>query len=828
MLQSKDYGDKIEITGRLGGSKQGVDVTVGVADRSEGSELGQAAASPAPQMPEVTRRQGGGQLDAMTGIEGCSGGSKQDLGVGNEDIAPTTPSTHTAAQNRPVSTPRADPDSTSVKWGENSISGEGAATMNERMAKPGIAQNVLEWMAGRLLPNDEHLHSNIALGTMGTQSFLYANDSMQAHRGHPCADQFNLWTGAPLPIPTVNADNGRIVQHLARVGMTSFMQDSNNFNTRSIGGALVSVLNVPQATAAGIASFVELSHTRVDNTALYAKGWWLCLTRASIEWRGNYNQLWAAAGDGLLSRNLADAANILAHFEADVSTGRFVLLGREFTEPMVNCLIHLSRAGPALNEVANRLNPSGSRINWFGVPMALYNNAERPIPAMADFTADAMRATLVQLAATRDEVPYLVSGYIKALTIFGTKRYGAIADPTWFTCTCEEFGTFNWPHPADYNPIWRWLSGVDPLDRSPTTAKESAILEHLPTRQLLRIGIVICSLISTGFGLAFHKLNISGRFLNFGISPNAAIPGHIHTMARILFWTGRGAGTPMIFRIVCGEISHVTQVAIDPDSFVQDAWSANIGREPPDIGALWAGVFGFRAPYLLHPLCTGWMMESWPAVYGMFSGKVQLNIQGDLIRSGPQAAWQAARGCDEYARISTQGGGDIPFHHYIPYGMAVMNAVAQHFRAGPVDVLQVQRWGRGHGGTSNGAQVVNYPNLAADDFVGAISTWKPGSIMTYDWETDETLSPVIDRMEWGPAIWQYLKGCGEGWLEHAGVISANVMPMIGGASVCNNMLGMFKDFSIDDDTGGDTGEVAAAPKVAENSKGPAAAAKPAK
>ncbi|XP_049290018.1 uncharacterized protein LOC125767456 [Anopheles funestus] len=171
--------------------------------------------------------------------------------------------------------------------------------------------------------------------------------------------------------------------------IAGFMSDKANYNTKAVAGSLTSAIGVTHTVATTIATQIGLSREINDNTALYAKGWFLCLLQAQIE--GNrgafYAPGWNAAGVEFAERSWGDDA-IGGLFESDVSNRRFVLLARYFSARQINCLKHIARAGVATAAPAEAgREPLGMAVNWFAVNISVYYAGQPPGAAINNFTA---------------------------------------------------------------------------------------------------------------------------------------------------------------------------------------------------------------------------------------------------------------------------------------------------------------------------------------------------------------------------------------------------------------------------------------------------------
>lgn len=429
---------------------------------------------------------------------------------------------------------------------------------------------------------------------------------------------------------------------------------------------------------------------------MYAKGWVLMFLREIIARAPGdpLGQVWLDGNDFHV-RSFADA-DLGTSFETDVSARRFIYLAADLQDSMINCLRHLSRSQRAFNAVPDRVNPVASRILWFAVPTAVYyRTAQGPLPAIADYTAEEMRATLVHIARSRGEMQQLALGFVKALALVCTREHARPRVPNinyWFTCTLEPFSHFRWQAPSDSNPIYRWLNAMKADEVELVPRDEIRVLEQGTASVLLQYAIAAGALLSLGVSLALNSQNLSGTFLN-GVANGALLPmAQVHTFGQSLIRPQPATGVPALFSIACAEITHVSSIVFQPMAFRQGGWACAMTQMAGvTANNWWAGVWEFRVPYLIEPYSTSWMLERWPYAFGIFEGHVTLDIRTDCILSGAMAGWYASKGCASYKAIAMGGSKTNPWV-YENYGLAVLNAICQESRRAAPPNIQVQRW----------------------------------------------------------------------------------------------------------------------------------------
>nr|UUV42264.1 MAG: putative capsid protein [Hattula totivirus 3] len=695
-------------------------------------------------------------------------------------------------------------------FGDHSIAGTGAALLNRKMAAGAAQQNILSWMRNRVAFDASVIFESADHSQLGVQSNILANAPYGQPRTYLAGAGFNLWSAAVGDDVSVSVLGGKVVGQLDATLLSGFLKDKNNYDTRGLASALTAVVGVDNNTCMALAQQVGLSHSIMDNTSLYAKGWTLMhLRQLIIRSRGNLLiPPWLPQGADYMERSFADL-QIGALFENDVRNRRFIILASDFSAEQLNCIKHLARSGRASNNLAINVHPTLNRVLWFGVPIAVYYRGDIPAAvAIQDFEPEQMRATLIQLAGTRGEEQQMALGFMKSVPLLCAKQIPNEARGTsWFMCTLEPYTRIRWPMPSDSNPIWRWLKAMTPTTESYVPNDEILALQQGSSSSLLETAVCSGALLSLGVSLAFNAQNINGIFLNCAANPALGTAGQIKTFANRLFRSDPATGVPAILSIACAEIMHVTSIAIQPQSFKQDGWGCNLTQMPAINDAnWWRGGWGFRVPYLLNAYCCSWALEQWPYAFGVYQSHVTLDIKADCVVNGNVAGWYASRGCATYKAIAVNGRGTVPWC-YENYGLAVLNALCQEFERAAPPAIQFQRWSRGFDSATVGppagqADAYNW----ATDYIPALNTIRPGVIRNYDWLEDQSVSPLTTRMAWTAPQWAVIRLNSLSTLTSVGLLSDRIESVMGDALGDFDALGLY----------GGAEEVAEAPPQAEN------------
>nr|QHA33709.1 putative capsid protein [Atrato virus] len=671
-----------------------------------------------------------------------------------------------------------------VHVGDHSVTGLGGGIPALKAVNRGD-QNLLTWLQQRIGYDDINIVESADHATMGVRSTIAVGDEGYQPRVQNVEARFNIWVEPGANAVRVTARYGRRVDLMSYEMMSGFMIDRNNFNTRAVASSIQAAVGTPYAVSQAMATCVDLSRARDDNTSLYAKGWLLALMKAQIERAGDqpnpYVPAWLPSGGQYVHRSW-EAADLATFFQNDIQNRVFILLGRDFSPEQQMCLQHLARGGIAIGAQA-RTAPILNQISWFGINIAVYFSGPVNMPAIADFNSDTMRATLIQLAQTRGERLFLVRGFVKALTLLGVREFPADANGQGrhsYAATLEVFHTFHWPRPSDSNPVWRWLSTQPAMNVPEPAVGELGALSHFAMNELLSFGIVGSAIISNAISLAFNTFNLYGRALNRAVSPAIAVQSQLYSFARQLFQSTDNTAVPPIFSFALNEITHVTQIVIDEQAFIQDAWNANhVGAVNINNNNWWSGDWDFRIPYLLDPLSVSFVYEMWPSQYGFFRSDVAVDLKSDLVISGPNRGWYASLGDSTYKAYAEKGVRARPCD-YIHYGATVINAFAQEWRVVVPYPMQYQSWARGYDTTATGAPLGQADALDEDrDWYPDINSLKPGSIRTYNWEDDVVLSPMIAGADLGNEHWTGLRSNPRRRCIYAGLRADNMLAITG-------------------------------------------------
>jgi len=651
-----------------------------------------------------------------------------------------------------------------AKFGDNSIEGEGSAKLNRALLGAGVRSNVIVWMHTHLKQQPQYIAIDAAVTQWEFNCPLVCNDAWGARREENVQDQLPLFAPNGDPSIPITSAYSRTTGVLKMELINDFMKDMTNVDTRAVASSLTSKLQQPYATCLAISAHLLMNREISDTTALYTKGWCLIFLREIVERRLGVNAaypiVWNAVDANYRERDWTNA-NIGGLLAEDIAERRLVCLAKDFSQEQIACLRHLARAGEPMVQDPVEERPRLNQVEWPGVPISVYYPAAPGGAVIADFSADEMRSTLVQLAVTRGEHRPFIRGYMKASTWLLQLRAAQGAAPAairYFTATLERASTTAMHAPRDFNPLWRWL-GVAVAAESQSSepvrlSKDFEVLSSQLVSELLIVGAGVAQAISLSISLALHTNNLGGREINIAAGMAAAQGGTVKSFCQQLFQKRGEQKTLNLYRLAAAELANVSDIVIDPEALDQDYWCNNyVGIGPRAAITQWQGVWEHRIPYLIAPFAFSWMLRLWPDQWALFEHGVTLNIMGDTIKDGPQAGWYADMGDGVYRKISGAGCEREPVYLFASYGARVLNALSQHYERGAGYGITYRPWGRSHSTMITPNALQAGPALGVADYNVNLNLYVPGFIKSYNWLTDNTLAPALLVADFGAGEW---------------------------------------------------------------------------
>lgn len=684
------------------------------------------------------------------------------------------------------------PDGAITKFGNNSISGTGVTEPSVKILDRNAAQNLIQYLQDRVPSDGSFLHLSADGAYIEFHQALNNQDPLFRHPHTDFSDYWNIYSQRVFGQTTITAVERIIIDSMPVTINSEYFGEGGNPNIRVISGQLSSRIGFAAPAALDIATSACGFLERADNTSFYAKGWAMMFLLCHIE-QAEVAVRWSQNGVEWRDRAIL-SANIAEEFRRDVQDRCFFFVANSVNARMRMCLRHWARPGfPYLDRYGLEISTFRlGCVDWFPINMAFYGG---PVAQdqVGNVTSLEMRHTILTIAEARGEIDYCVYGFVKAMTIL-CQRHGYEAGDPFFNCTLEQTSTMQWYRPMGSNPIWAWC-GVEPPLPDPILCRGefTALASAGPVRQLM-LAYSGGTIISSGVSLALNANNITGRTLTAlsGLEPDVAVPTNAQSA---LFNSTTGYYVPAIFLMALGEVANLSPIVISHRGLAEPYWCANFVDMVGGVQALWRDTFQWRIPYLLNPWANSWWMESWPAVYGVFSAEVRINISADVIMTGPQIGWYADAGDDAYRQISQSSYATNAWWRFIAYGLCVINAYAQIRRAGEIWPIGQRLWGIGFNPHAVGHAVVLGDDLVMNrDFSPEMHTYTPGCLPTFNWADMVTRAPVVTEAFYNSSLWATITQPDTSVYTTAGIIKARrpvvQMPAQGTMDMSQYMQGL--------------------------------------
>ncbi|KAL3313874.1 hypothetical protein Ciccas_007518, partial [Cichlidogyrus casuarinus] len=161
-----------------------------------------------------------------------------------------------------------------------------------------------------------------------------------------------------------------------------------------------------------------------------------------------------------------------------------------------------------------------------------------------------------------------------------------------------------------------------------------------------------------------------------------------------------------------------------------------------------------------------WLYLRWPAVWGIYTHNVHLDLSLESTYGGGYAGWYADRGDKAYTAIAT--GSPTPYA-YIPYGICVINALSQVTVRHREWNLHWRIWQLNNSPNSGPADTIVVP-LVPSQYVTNLRVLQPGALPTYSWRLNSVLAPTLAAADVDRATWRFIRTLVDKLSLDAGVI----------------------------------------------------------
>nr|AJT39580.1 proline-alanine-rich protein [dsRNA virus environmental sample]AJT39586.1 proline-alanine-rich protein [dsRNA virus environmental sample] len=446
---------------------------------------------------------------------------------------------------------------------------------------------------------------------------------------------------------------------------------------------------------------------------------------------------------------MAGAAN-----EAIVS-GRLCLRRRYLSDADINVMRALA-TGPAIYLLAEgERRFIHGRFETEPIRFAIWESGQIILPQEAVPTYNDLLSFATKLAIMLDAKDACVLGFVRAYTLLNGRnvpdRRGDTS--TWIMSTLEAEVVYM-PKPSGRHFLWSMLT----CSYVYTYAKENydneyVALTNLDCHQLVKTGSTIATVYSLALSSTLNDLNITGANLNTWASKQQVV-----VTAFFSQFANKPslALRPFIFSVPCSIVTQMTGMVISNRCFMTSYWCngfSHVGNIPNNRG--WERQWGNHVPYLVRPESLAWLLSTWLSVWGLCGPKPIVNIAHDMFCVGPADSqglmfWKGDKNY-EVVRDSTS-----PWF-YIPYGLTLLNALAQHYRIAVPWPIALRGMRKSTTGTALLDPVYRLANNIQPMFDGATHSYLPGTLLTYSWATDEILVPTLRKRDVGNMMWTVLQ-----------------------------------------------------------------------
>nr|QUS52819.1 hypothetical protein [Mute swan feces associated toti-like virus 2] len=536
-------------------------------------------------------------------------------------------------------------------------------------------------------------------------------------------------------------------------------------NSSQLANALPGQLDVDQNFARRFAEFMNVNLSRVDNSSFYASGVLLMQDVLAREAMGQV-PVFAPGVLAVQYRGLnvpaAQQDQLIADLRGDLALQAFVFRRRDLDDIDLSVLAALASAAPLAPGPAGNIS-RGADITRPLINIVVYGAAvagANPLPAPVMPSAAQIWVSLRKLANLRKERQMLVRGWVRAQCLWngGRTQYITPAPANVVITTpmtaLGETVRVDWPAPRDSNWVWRVLNIAPDLEGDNLFESDAEVLDTVTIGMQDRMGALAAAYMAVGAGTTWHMINIRGNELMACGAPNQ-LPGQINMSGeaiRRMVITELDACAARIFLLACGTVSLFGTVVVNPLCFKGPSWNAGLNHVPhfnPNMNNLMDFSFHDLVPYVVSPLCIGWAIEEWLDIWGISAGHPKYNLTEEVLATAivGNQFWYASQGDANYiAYLKTR-----LKYRYISYGAMVLNVLHQQFAQVASYAMQFEVIHPVEAGTRN-APPIPVP-AGALPMVPGLNTLVVGCIVSYRWDLEAAVAPMLASVAVGPGAW---------------------------------------------------------------------------
>lgn len=411
----------------------------------------------------------------------------------------------------------------------------------------------------------------------------------------------------------------------------------------------------------------------------------------------------------------------------------------------------LASPGMRFDGAVGAATPHACYVEWPAVPITVLARRDNPNqPDAAVLTATAIMQFASRLASNRREWQWFTKGAYIAMEVLGTRLVNGNAQ--WWPIR-SNYSSHNPYLPAvvDYNVFFRLLR-VYPPD-SETAKTEASMFMAMSPVERVRVAALYSATLSAASTTLLYDINIRTAMLQNWATAAAEPPG-LFNMIMV-----SGLNNPDVTNkentkyeaVGCSQPRRAFKswlgCGVQDEIWYNDTWCGVLGNNA-GAAVAYGGLIAESTPCFNNPLIIdNWMLVR-PIEWGVLGMHPKVALAPELRIVGNAAAqgWYASRGSPVYAARACS---NEPMKMTI-YGVQAINAITEILRRGAVDAPQLSHqnalWVDAGAGLPKDQVQWDAPVAYAagvNPFVGPLHIFRPCSIMTFDWATNDVWAPCI-------------------------------------------------------------------------------------
>lgn len=327
---------------------------------------------------------------------------------------------------------------------------------------------------------------------------------------------------------------------------------------------------------------------------------------------------------------------------------------------------------------------------------------------------------------------------------------------------------------------------------NPYFSEEWDTITKLSIRDRIYVGALATALYSMGVSAFLHNFNLTGREIRYWASPSDTMTNLSFTFTNELFYRLEGHTITGINAMAVNTVSQVTDMSINYKCFLGDAFcNSRSGLQNLTHLSAWQGAWGMNIPYIVRPESLQYLLKAWLSIWAISAPGASFDFKAEMFTSsdiGTRGLY-FSKGESKYL---------LPWSHnrnmdHIPYGQLAINLLRQHFRFETEWIITY------HAITPSTGQTTYEDNTAIEGnqyqpvYEEQVYQTIPGTIITYDWERNCKLAPILLRRNVEDHEWrQILSSLSVTNSEWAGYILESPMMDTTISTLATSFRGLFK------------------------------------